>query len=445
MQSRPGGRWQTSIRGGNIVTTAACTGPAARPLDGVVGVPGSKSVTNRALVLAALADGRTRLTNAAPATDSRRLTDSLVRLGFDVTLEQDGSVVVEGQRGRIPSAFACLDVGNAGTAARFLVSMVCLGRGRYEIDGSSRMRERPMADLIAALSQVGASISSTHGRLPVIVDARGLQGGVAYVGGAVSSQFLSALLMSAPLARSTVKIVVEGELSSKPYVQMTLEVMKAFGVPVERDGWGSFTILPATYRAVESFAVENDASSATYFWGAAAVAGGKVAVRDISRRSCQGDVGFLDVLEAMGCRVSEREDGTVVESSGVLNGVVVDLRHMPDTAQTLAAIAPFARSATTITGIESARTKECDRVAAVCTELARLGVSVEERPDGMVIQPCQAIRPAVVRTYDDHRMAMAFSLVGLRCPAVAVEDRTCVDKSFPGFFDVLDELRRGNK
>ncbi len=443
--------------------------PIHRPLHATVRVPGSKSLTNRALLIAALADGPTMLTNALFSDDSQRFADSLRRLGFALEISNlQSQITVHGLRGCLPAARAELFVGNAGTAARFLTAMLTLGQGEYVLDGDARMRERPIGDLLAALKQLGVNIEPASPRRPpspdhelcsqeraapkaegeayppVRVRASGLPGGRTTVAGDVSSQFLSGLLMVAPYAQGPLEICVEGELNSKPYVEMTLAIMRDFGVRVERSGYEQFLVRPQRYRAQAKYAIESDASAASYFFAAPAVCGGTVRVQNISRRSRQGDVGFLDVLAQMGCVIVEGENWLEVTgpASGQLRGVDVDMRDIPDTAQTLAAIAPFANSPTTIRGIASARVKETDRVAAMCRELTRLGVSVTEHPDGLTIQPCRDIRPAVVQTYNDHRMAMAFSLIGLHAEGVRIENPGCVSKTFPNYFEVLATLRR---
>jgi 3-phosphoshikimate 1-carboxyvinyltransferase len=259
------------------------------------------------------------------------------------------------------------------------------------------------------------------------------------VAGEVSSQFLSGLLMVAPYAAAPVELVVQGGLNSRPYVDMTLAVMSDFGVQVERDGYERFRVRPQRYQARTEYRIESDASAASFFFAAPAVCGGRVRVQDISRSSRQGDVAFLDVLAAMGCSIAAGDDWIEVTGPpGELRGIDADLRDLPDTAPTLA---PFAATPTTIRGIASARVKESDRVAALYTQLTRLGVAVEERPDGLVIQPCRSVRPAAVETYDDHRLAMAFALVGLRVAGVTIENAECVSKTFPGYFDTLNLLR----
>jgi len=424
--------------------TALSIEPIQHPLRASVRVPGSKSLTNRALLVAALADGPTTLTNALFSDDSRYFAQALVSLGFDVQTEAAaGTMRVVGQGGRLPAERAELFVGNAGTAARFLTALLTLGHGAYVLDGSARMRERPLSDLLDALRQLGARVESATGCPPVRVLASGLPGGPARVAGDVSSQYLSGLLLVAPYAQAPVELRVERGLNSQPYVDLTLAVMADFGVTVEREGYERFCVSPPHYQALASYAVEGDASAASYFLAAPAILGGTVRVENIGRDSRQGDVAFVDVLAQMGCTLSDGAEGLAVTgpARGALRGVDVDMRHIPDTAQTLAAIAPFANSPTTIRGIASARLKETDRVAAVCAELRRLGVTVEEYPDGLKIYPAERLRPARIETYDDHRMAMAFALVGLRSPGVEIESPGCVAKTFPDYFQVLDQLR----
>ena len=417
--------------------------PVSHALNAVVRVPGSKSLTNRVLMIAALAEGHTRIANALFSDDSLAFGQALQTLGFDVQFEPVKSeMVVAGLGGAIPAQEAALSVGNAGTAARFLTALVALGRGEFVIDGDARMRERPIAPLVSALSALGARLTASGtGCPPVRVSAAGLTGGQTSIGGEVSSQFLSALLMAGPYAREAVEIEVSGALGSKPYVDMTLAVMADFGIDVKRDGYRRFQTNPNRYRAMGTYVIESDATAASYFFAAPAVAGGSVRVENISRDSKQGDLAFLDILADMGCMIHSGRNYIEVTSIDTLTGVNADMRDIPDTAQTLAAIAPFASTPTTISGIESARRKETDRIAAMCAELARLGVRVEEHRDGLTVYPCNDIRPAVIQTYNDHRMAMAFSLIGLRLPGVTIENPACVSKTFPDYFEVLENLR----
>ena len=431
--------------------------PIPHPLHATVRVPGSKSLTNRALLISALANGTTRLTNALFSDDSRYFANALQTLDFEIQLDDaNQEMIVTGLGGKIPASRAELFIGNAGTAARFLSAFLALGYGEYILDGDSRMRERPIGDLIEALTQLGATVEATEDCPPVRITASGLQGGKTRIAGDISSQFLSALLMVAPYAKSPVTIEVITELNSKPYVDLTMAVMKDFGVEVQQEAYETFSVpitnykLPlSTFHSPPSHAtsyactypIESDASAASYFFAAPAICGGTVRVEDISRGSKQGDIAFLDVLKEMGCSIKEEERFIEVTSHDTLKGVNVDLRDLPDTAQTLAAIAPFAYSPTRIRGIASARLKETDRVHATCTELRRLGVRVEEFKDGMRVHPCEDLHAATVQTYNDHRMAMAFSLIGLRVPGIEIENPGCVSKTFPHYFEVLDTLR----
>jgi 3-phosphoshikimate 1-carboxyvinyltransferase len=416
--------------------------PINHPLSATVRVPGSKSLTNRALLIAALANGTTCLRNALFSDDSKYFVNALKTLEFDIQLDEVRSeMVVTGMGGRIPSKKAELFIGNAGTAARFLSAFLTLGHGEYILDGEPRMRERPISDLVDALHQLGVELEATNNCPPVEIFAKGLPGGKTKIAGNISSQFLSALLMVAPYAKSPVEIEVTTELNSKPYVDMTIAVMQDFGVQVERQGYERFVIKPSSFFPLPSYSIESDASAASYFFSAPAICGGTVRVVNISRDSKQGDIAFLDMLQQMGCMINEDRNSIEVIGASLLKGIDVDMRDIPDTAQTLAAIAPFASSPTRIRGIASARLKETDRVHATCTELIRLGVRVEEHEDGMTIYPCDEIQPATIQTYNDHRMAMAFSLIGLRIEGITIENPACVSKTFPNYFEVLGGLR----
>jgi 3-phosphoshikimate 1-carboxyvinyltransferase len=426
--------------------------PVSHHLNATVRVPGSKSLTNRALLIASLANGMTHLTNALFSDDSRYFAKALQTLGFDVQLDEENqTMTVTGLGGKIPLKKAELFIGNAGTAARFLSAFLTLGDGEYTLDGEPRMRERPIGDLVEALTQLGCNIQPAqkaeggrqNGQIcpPIKIIASGLKGGKTKIAGDISSQFLSALLMVAPYAQNPVEVELTTDLNSKPYVDMTIVIMKDFGVEIERNNYSCFTIHPSSYSPITNYPIESDASAASYFFAAPAICGGTVKVESISRKSVQGDVNFLDVLQKMGCIVTESDNSIIVHRPSSIVGIDIDMRDIPDTAQTLAAIAPFADSPTRIRGIASARVKETDRVHATCTELARLGVQVEEHEDGMTIYPCQTFKSAAIQTYNDHRMAMAFSLIGLRFDGVTIENPACVSKTFPNFFEVLEELR----
>lgn len=405
--------------------------------------PGSKSITNRALACAALAEGESALTGALDSEDTQVMADCLRRLGIRVVHDPAAATFrVQGCGGKIPATDAELFVGNSGTTVRFLAAIVCLGQGRFRLDGTPRMRERPIADLLASLTALGADVKSESGTgcPPVIVEARGLPGGAAAVRGDVSSQFLSGLLIAAPYAQRPVELVVEGELVSKPYIRMTLAVMRSFGARVEADEsrLDRFRVTAPQRFAARAYAIEPDASAASYFLAAAAIAGGRVTVQGLSRSSLQGDVAFVDLLERMGCRVTYGEDSVTVEG-GRLRGVSVDMNAISDTVQTLAAVALFADGPTEVHGVAHIRHKETDRIGDLARELRKLGAQVDERSDGLRIHP-QPLHGAEIETYNDHRMAMSLALVGLKIPGVVIRDPGCTAKTYPRYFDDLAQV-----
>jgi 3-phosphoshikimate 1-carboxyvinyltransferase len=419
--------------------------PVAHTIQGHVRPPGSKSITNRALVCAALADGVSTLTGALDSEDTRVMIDGLGRLGIEVESRDSGrTLIVHGGGGEIPALEAELFCGNSGTTIRFLTAMATLGHGSFRLDGVDRMRQRPIGDLLTALGQLGANATSENSDKcpPVVVHANGLPGGTAKIRGNISSQYLSGVLMTAPCTQSTVNLVIEGTLVSQPYVRMTLEVMKSFGVHVETtDKVQQFEIeAPQKYRVCE-YAIEPDASAASYFWAAAAICGGEVKVEGLSADSLQGDVGFVDCLEKMGCSV-RRDNGSITVIGGSLRGVDVDMNAISDTVQTLSVVALFAESATRIRNVGHIRHKETDRIGAVATELRKLGANVQEHDDGLTIEPPspQSLSAATIDTYQDHRMAMSFALAGLRIPALRIANPSCVDKTYPRFFEDLTAL-----
>ncbi len=419
--------------------------PVERPLDATVRVPGSKSITNRALLVAALADGPSELIGALHSDDTRYMAAALNTLGIPVESDEAGErFAVQGGGGTFPAERADLFVGNAGTAMRFLCAALPLGCGVYRLDGVPRMRRRPIAPLLEALTALGADATSDEGTgcPPVTVRAAGLPGGRVAMAGDQSSQYFSALLLAGAYAERGIEVEVIGDLVSKPYMPLTGAVMAAFGVDLELDQvtWRIFRVAPGQRYRGRVYRVESDASNASYFFAAAAVTGGRVRVEGLGRDSAQGDLRFVDVLAAMGATVTEEAGAVEVRGpeGSALRGVDLDLNGISDTAQTLAAIAPFADGPTTIRGIAHARMKETDRVAALAAELRRLGQGVEERPDGLTIRPAP-ITPAAVQTYDDHRMAMSFAVTALRAPGVRILDPGCVAKTFPAFFDRLAE------
>jgi 3-phosphoshikimate 1-carboxyvinyltransferase len=414
--------------------------PVPGPVSGTVHVPGSKSYSNRALVVAGLAVGQSRLSGMLDSEDTRVMIDSLGRLGIAVDADPAGNVTVDGCGGRPPNVRAELFVANSGTSMRFLTALVALGNGIYTLDGIARMRERPIDDLLAALQQLGVDARSIHanGCPPVVVRASGLPGGSVTIPGNVSSQFLSALLMVGPLAEGPLEIVVEGPLVSQPYVDMTLDVVRAFGGDCIRDGYRSFRFTGRSRYSARDYAIEPDASAASYFFGVAAVTGGTITVDGLGAGSLQGDLGFVRVLEQMGCRVAMTERTTTV-AGGPLHGVDVDLCDLSDTVPTLAAVASFADTPTRIRNVAHVRKKETDRLAALATELRRVGASVTEHADGLTIVPAP-LHAARIQTYNDHRMAMSLALVGLRTAGIVICDPGCTAKTYPDYFTDLSRL-----
>jgi 3-phosphoshikimate 1-carboxyvinyltransferase len=430
------------------------TSIAIEPLDGpmhaTVRPPGSKSLTNRALIVAALAEGSSVLTGTLESDDTRVMVESLGRLGLRLTHDPKSQTIdLIGCAGRLPAGSAELWLENSGTSLRFLTAAACLGRGTRRLDGNTRMRQRPIEPLCDALRALGcdARCEGAGGCPPVVVQAKGLAGGRAAIAADLSSQFLSALLMSAPCASAAVYLELQGAVVSEPYVAMTVRVMREFGVEVDSLAEGGYRVRPQTYRG-RSFAIEPDASAASYFFAAAAITGGEVTVEGLSRDSLQGDVRFVEVLEKMGCAVSWGSASITVQG-GPLKGVDVDMNDISDTAQTLAAVAAFADGPTRIRNIAHVRHKETDRIRAMVTELHRLGIEAQEHDDGLTIRPPAGgpsrIRPALIQTYDDHRMAMSFSLIGLRASGIKINDPVCVAKTYPKFFEDLAAACRDTK
>ena len=407
-------------------------------------LPGSKSLSNRALLLAALAKGTTKITNLLESDDTRHMLTALKQLGIKYTLSDDRTeCIVVGNGGPVNSEnFEELFLGNAGTAMRPLCAALCLGKGSYLLTGEPRMKERPIGHLVDALRQAGGNINyiETEGYPPIQIEANGLSAGKVEIEGAISSQFLTALLLAAPMAKDDMTISIIGELVSKPYIDITIHIMKEFGVDVVNDNYEKFTIKGGqTYKAVESFMVEGDASSASYFLAAAAIKGGTVKVTGIGKNSIQGDVAFAEVLEKMGAKV-EWGDDYVSVTKGELNAVDMDFNHIPDAAMTIATTALFAKGTTILRNIYNWRVKETDRLFAMATELRKVGAEVEEGEDYLKITPPSQLKHAAIDTYDDHRMAMCFSLLALDPVSVTINEPECTAKTFPTYFDVLESV-----
>jgi 3-phosphoshikimate 1-carboxyvinyltransferase len=423
---------------------------------GTVALPGSKSISNRTLLLAALAEGSTRVRGLLDADDVDRMLEALAALG--IRIERDGAsrdFLVHGQGGTFPVKAAKLFLGNAGTAVRPLTAALALAGGDYELSGVPRMHERPIGDLVDALRTLGADLRylGTPGYPPLAIGAfrpalDAVPDTVA-VRGDVSSQFLSALLMAMPLVAQRrarpLSVAVVGELISKPYVAITTNLVARFGVTVTQEGWSAFRVpAGARYRSPGEIHVEGDASAASYFLAAGAIAGGPVRVTGVGRRSIQGDVAFAEALARMGAVVSYGDDWIEARAGGGLSGAEFDCVAIPDAAMTLAVVALFAQGPTTLTGIGSWRVKETDRIEAMATELGKLGATVEGGADHLRVFPPAALRPATIDTYDDHRIAMCFSLAAFGGVPVRVNDPGCVRKTFPDYFAALASITVGD-
>ena len=407
-------------------------------VSGEVNVPGSKSLSNRALLLAALAEGETELTNLLDSEDIEHMLNALTKLGVSYRLSEDKTqCVVQGNGGAFNVAEPLeLFLGNAGTAMRPLCAALAASNVDTVLTGEPRMEERPIGDLVDALREADADVTylKNEGYPPLQIKGKTLNGGEMSVDGSVSSQFLTALLMAAPLFSGDVTIRIKGELVSKPYIDITLDTMEKFGVTVENDNYQTFTVSgDAKYIAPGKFMVEGDASSASYFLAAGAIKGGTVRVTGIGQNSIQGDIRFADVLEAMGATVVWHDE--YVEITGApLKGVNMDMNHIPDAAMTIATTALFAEGPTTMTNIYNWRVKETDRLAAMATELQKLGAKVEEGHDYIKVWPTDSLKHAEIDTYNDHRIAMCFSLVALSDTPVTINDPGCTRKTFPDYF-----------
>ncbi|MCU0764642.1 MAG: 3-phosphoshikimate 1-carboxyvinyltransferase [Burkholderiaceae bacterium] len=410
---------------------------------GVVRLPGSKSISNRALLLAALAEGTTVLTRLLDADDTRVMIEALRALGIAIGGDGD-STSVSGCGGRFPVRSASLFLGNAGTATRSLTAALAFADGRYRIDGVARMRERPIGDLVSALNALGARIEydGAVGYPPLRIEpARRLLGDDVAIRGDVSSQFLTGLLMAAPLVAppSGLRVRVAGNLISQPYVAMTVAMMSRFGVEVRRDA-DAYVVPAAGYRSPGRLAVEGDASSASYFLALGLLAGGPVRVEGVGRDSVQGDVAFADLLQAMGARIGRGADWIEAAAGEGLRAVDWDCTPIPDAAMTAAVVAMFAPGRSTLRGIGSWRVKETDRIAAMASELRKLGATVEEGADRLTVSGPSRLREATIDTYDDHRIAMCLALAAAGGVPVHIRDPRCVGKTFPRFFAELAQL-----
>ncbi len=403
-------------------------------------VPGSKSLTQRALIAAALAEGKSELVGPLSSEDTQYTISALRSLGIVIDDSDSGRWIVEGTGGSIRTPKQDIFLGNNGTATRFLTSVVALGKGNYRITGDERMSERPIGPLMKALKGWGVAITSEGGAdcPPLQVEAQGISGGKTVLPAGKSSQYLSSLLLVAPYGEEVAELEVRGEVLSRPYVEMTLAVMADFGIKVAAaPALNSFKIPQGIYQG-HQYAIEGDASGASYFWAAAAISGGRVTVSNVPALSLQGDTGLVPLLARMGCEVRKKGGGITVQGKEKLSGIEVDMGNMPDVAPTLAVVAAFAEGTTVIKNIEHLRIKECDRLNAMVTELRKMGADVEEEPDKMIIHGQlggKNLHGASIETYNDHRIAMCFGVAGLQVAGVKVNNENCVVKSFPDFWE----------
>lgn len=412
-------------------------------VDGRVNIPGSKSVTHRALIAAALAEGESILKDCLICEDTLFTLKALEDLGILISLENP-NIIVSGKGGRflpIPKKRE-IYMGNSGTSYRLLLTTAALAQGEILLSGSPRMQERPIGSLVKALNQLGVDASCIEQKdlPPVLIRAKGISGGRVEIEGTQSSQYVSSLLLSAPYADKDVEIRVTGNLVSKPYVDITLDVMKTFGISVVRDGYVYFKVPSGQRYQACRFQTDGDVSSASYFWAAAAVTGGTMITKNIHPHTTrQGDLGLLNILERMGCYVERRHDSVLVQG-GVLSGIDVDMGAMPDMVPTLAAIAPFANGKTGIRNIAHLRHKESDRLHAIASEWNKLGSRIEEMDDGIIIPGGERLSGTTVDPHNDHRLAMSLAVIGLRVQGISVKNETCVTKSFPQFWDLWGKL-----
>lgn len=409
-------------------------------IDAKVCVPGSKSLTHRAFIVAALANGESHLENILYAEDTMLTASALNQMGVNIRIDGKTATVV-GRAGKIFAPKKEVYLGNSGTSMRLLTAISALGDGRFILTGDSRMKQRPIADLLDALNLLGVSAYSIDksGCPPVAIEAKGIMGGRTGIKTNISSQFLSGLLLVAPYAKNDVIIEVIGNLPSKPYIDLTLKVMEDFGVRIDYEDYKHFFIPSRQVYKARDYTIEGDLSSASYFFATAAILKGKVTVFPIDIDSKQPDIGFLGILEEMGCKaMAKQSEVTVI--GGDLKGVSVDMNAMPDLVPTLAVVASFAKGDTIIKNVAHLRAKECDRLSVIATELMNMGVKVEEKEDGLIIKGGD-LEGAIIETYNDHRIAMSFAIAGLRVPGIKIINPACVNKSFPEFWDILENLK----
>lgn len=413
--------------------------------DCTVKVPGSKSYTHRILIASALSEGRCCIENILRSEDTLLTLNALTNMGIRID-DHDETVVVYGQKGVLGPCPAPIYLANSGTSMRLLTSVAALGKGKYTLTGTKRMAERPIQDLLDGLQQVGVRSASIHqtGAPPIEIYGNQIKGGTMRLKCTLSSQFLSSVLLIAPYTKDGVRIEVEGKLVSKPYVDMTIDIMERLGVLIERNGYEWFQIAGRQMYRAGDYHVEPDCSQASYFWAAAAITQKEVKVKHLSAKTRQGDIRFARVLESMGCRVTYENDGIAV-AGRPLSAIDVDMADMPDIVPTLSVVAAFANGETIIRNVAHLKEKECDRLGSVVTELKKLGVDANETPAGMSVKgngkpPTLKAAQTHIHTYNDHRMAMSFAVAGLVLPGLTIENEQCVEKSFPNFWETFEGM-----
>jgi 3-phosphoshikimate 1-carboxyvinyltransferase len=413
--------------------------PLAGKIDRTVTVPGSKSFTHRFLTAAALSNGPCTLKNGLKSDDTRYTMSAFQHMGVTIQETPDG-FQVNGTQGKLGACAAPIDLGNSGTSMRFLTAMATLGTGTYTLTGTERMQERPLQDLLNGLSQAGAKVDTQrkNGCPPVEITGNTISGGRIILNCQVSSQYLSAVLMASPYWPEGVEVTITQGPVSRPYIDMTLAVMEQFGITVEREGYERFKVLPGQFYRHGTYHIEPDCSQAGYFWAAAAINGGTVKVAHTHKNSVQGDVGLVGLLEQMGCQAVQESDGLRL-TGGTLTAIETDMADMPDVVPTLAVVAAFAQGTTVINNVSHLKAKESDRLQAVVNELTKMGIE-SSCTDSRLFVTGGSPQAANIDTYDDHRMAMCFSLVGLKVPGIHIKDEACVNKSFPNYWEVLESL-----
>lgn len=416
--------------------------PLVEPPNVRLDLPGSKSITNRALVVAGLADGESELAGVLFSEDTHVMMDSLQKMGVGIRQNPNGlSVSISGTGGGLERPAETIWVHQSGTTARFCLPLAALCGQEVTIDGDEQIKNRPHEELCKALQSLGAQIEylEAPNSFPLVVNGKDLQGGQISLNGGISSQFISALLLAAPCFPDQLELNIDGDLVSRPYIDMTISVMQAFGAQIQRVNDRRYVISPTGYRN-SRYEIEPDASAASYFFAAAAISGGSITVEGLGSRSIQGDIGFVDIVEKMGAKVVRSDNSLSVTGTGSLIGIDASMKEISDTVPTLAAIAPLASGPTVISDVAFIARKESDRVTALITELGKIGVEAEKTETGMVVYPGK-VQKGTIHTYDDHRIAMAFSILGLVVPGITLDSPQCVAKTFPSFFDVLDQVR----